>query len=144
MKRYFKDMGFMFFIDLFAASLLWIVWYEVNENIGAADAGADVIKFYGHFFFFIIIVIGPVLHILGTMEFFKPGTLKKNIIWKIDASKFLIVFLISLVGLSFYLKHHFIRHIENQGYHYCAEKSKRTSFSKEYVFIKNSAECKAD
>lgn len=134
----------MFFVDVLAFTLLWVIWHEVSETLAEIDSRADSIKFYGNLFFLLIISVGPVLHVLTTIEFLRPGTWKKTVIKGIDVNRFVLIFLGLLITLSFFLKHSFINHIENSGYVHCAEKSKWASFSKEHVFVRSSPECGAE
>ena len=43
MKRYLKDMGFMFIVDMLAIALLWVVWHAVGEIYQAVDSKTDII-----------------------------------------------------------------------------------------------------
>jgi hypothetical protein len=143
MKRYLKDMGFMFVVDMLAIALLWVVWHAVGDIYQAIDSKTDIIKFYGNLFFLLVVIVGPALHIIATIEFLKPGTFDKVIIKGININKFLVILLGVLIGLSFYLKHYLINQIEDAGYVYCAEKNERASFSKIYVFVKSSKDCES-
>jgi hypothetical protein len=143
MKRYLKDMGFMFVVDILAITLLWVVWHAVGDIYQAIDSKTDIIKFYGNLFFLLVVIVGPALHIIATIEFLKPGTFDKVIIKGININKFLVILLGVLIGLSFYLKHYLINQIEDAGYVYCAEKNERASFSKIYVFVKSIEDCKS-
>jgi hypothetical protein len=143
MKRYLKDMGFMFVVDMLAIALLWVVWHAVGEICQAIDSKTDIIKFYGNLFFLIVVMVGPALHIIATIKFLKPGTFDKVIIKGININKFIVLLLVALIALSFYLKHYFINHIEDAGYVYCAEKNEWASFSKIYVFVKSSKDCES-
>jgi hypothetical protein len=143
MKRYLKDMGFMFVVDMLAITLLWVVWHAVGDIYQAIDSKTDIIKFYGNLFFLLVVIVGPALHIIATIEFLKPGTFDKVIIKGININKFLVILLGVLIGLSFYLKHYLINQIEDAGYVYCAEKNERASFSKIYVFVKSIEDCKS-
>jgi hypothetical protein len=143
MKRYLKDMGFMFVVDMLAITLLWVVWHAVGDIYQAIDSKTDIIKFYGNLFFLLVVMVGPALHIIATIEFLKPATFDKVIIKGININKFLVILLGVLIGLSFYLKHYLINQIEGAGYIYCAEKNERASFSKIYVFVKSIEDCKS-
>jgi hypothetical protein len=111
---------------------------DINQAI---DIKSDAIEFYGHLFLILIVLVLPTLHIFATIEFLKPETIKKFNIKGIDANKLLLIILVLLIAISFYLKYYFINHIENAGYVYCEEKSRRTSFSKIYVFVRSNSEC---
>lgn len=136
-------MGFMFVVDMLAIALLWVVWHAVGEVYQSIDSKTDIIKFYGNLFFLLVVMVGPALHIIATIEFLKPGTLEKVIIKGININKFLVLLLVALIALSFYLKHYFINHIEDAGYVYCADKNERASFSKIYVFVRSSRDCES-
>jgi hypothetical protein len=88
-------------------------------------------------------MVGPAIHFVATIEFLKPGTLDKVIIKGININKFLVLLLGILIAFSFYLKHYLINQIEGAGYVYCAEKNEQASFSKIYVFVKSSEDCKS-
>lgn len=126
----------MFFVDMLAVVLFWIVWHELTETIGEMDSKASIVKFYGNLFLMLIIWIGPVIHIIGTIEFLKPGTVIKRTVWGIDVNRFLVILLVVSIAVAFFLKHHIFNYIEKRGYVYCAEKSEWTTFSKEYVFVR--------
>lgn len=136
-------MGFMFVVDMLAITLLWIVWHAVGEIYQAIDSETEIIKFYGNLFFLLIVMVGPVLHIIATIEFLKPGTIGNVIVKGININKFLVLLLMVLIVLSFALKHYLINHIEDAGYVYCAEKNERASFSKIYVFVRGSKNCES-
>ena len=141
MQRYFKDMGFMFVVDILAIALLWVVWHAVGEIYQAIDIKTGIIKFYGNLFFLLVVMVGPVLHIIATIEFLKPGTFDKVIFKGININKFLLLLLVALIALSFYMKHYFINQIKDAGYVYCVENNERASFSKIYVFVRSSKDC---
>lgn len=131
----------MFVVDMLAIALLWVVWHAVDEIYQAIDIRADIIKFYGNLFFLLLVMVGPALHIIATIEFLKPGTFDKTIMKGITINTFLVILLVALIALSFYLKHYLINHIKDAGYVYCAEKNERASFSKIYVFVRSSKDC---
>lgn len=141
MKRYLKDLGFMFFIDLLAVVLICVVWHELIETAEEINSNTSLIKFYGNLFLILIIWIGPVIHIIGTVEFLRPGALINKVFWKIDVNRFLVILLVASIAIAFLLKSHFINYIEKSGYVYCPQKSEWTTFSKEYVFVRSSEDC---
>lgn len=133
----------MFVVDMLAITLLWVVWHAVGDIYQAIDSKTCIIKFYGNLFFLLVVMVGPALHVIATVEFLKPGIFDKVVIKRININKFLVLLLGVLIALSFYLKHYLINQIEDAGYVYCAEKNERASFSKIYVFVKSSDDCKS-
>lgn len=128
-------------VDILAIALLWLVWHAVGEINQAIGRKAETIEFYGRIFLLLTVLIVPILHIIGTIEFLKPGTLEKNIIKGIDINWFLVIVLGFLIALSFFVKQYFITHIEDSGYVYCPDQSRRTSFSMIYVFVRSDSGC---
>jgi len=141
MKKSFNENWRLLVLDLFAIVALWVLWYLVGDINQDIDSNADTIEFYGNQFLMLITLGLPALHIIVIIELLKPGFTDKDIIKGININLFLILLLVSLVALSFGVKLYFINHIENSGYVYCQEKSRRTSFSKIYVFVRNGSEC---
>lgn len=141
MKKYLKEFRFMFAIDALVLGLLLIIWFEVRDINQSIVSQADRIEFYGQIFLILVVLVAPVLHIMATMEFLKPGIAKKMVIWRLDANWLLILFTVGMVALSFGLKRHTIKHIEKSGYVYCDELSHWTSFSKVYVFFRSGLAC---
>lgn len=142
--RYLKDMWIMIVVDLLAISLLWVIWHAVGETIEDIDSKIEAIKFYGNLFLMLIVLLGPLLHVICTIEFLRPGTFDNYIFGKIGVNQLLLFSLIALIGFSFFLKYNFINYIENRGYVYCAEKSERSTFSKVYVFVRTVSDCNPD
>lgn len=144
MKQYLKDSRVMILVDLISIMILWIIWHGMGKVSEAINGEAGSIEFYGNLFLMIVILMGPLLHIIGTINFFKPDIFKKKHGKGISINQIVLIMLVSLIALSFCFKYAFINYIENHGYAYCAQKSKRSSFSKIYVFVKSNSDCVGD
>lgn len=133
----------MFVADILAIGLLWGVWFLVGEVNEAIDSNSEKIIFYGRLFLILIVLVLPILHIIATIEFMKPGIIDRINIKGISINWLLVILVGTLIAFSIGLKAYFINHIEKSGYVYCPAQSEWTSFSKIYVFVRGDSECES-
>ena len=124
--------------DLFCLSFIWI-GFSIFKGVFAKIADqADFISFNSRAAFFLSGIGIPIIHMLGILEHFKPGLIKKH------ARKFnysLIGIAIVLIAASIIGSSWIKSKVEDAGYVYCREASGVSALAKSLVYTRDKKIC---
>lgn len=124
--------------DLFCLAFVWIGFSIFKGVIVKIADQVDFISFNSRASFFIAGIGFPVIHLIGIIEYFKPGFIKKH------ARKFncsLIGFAIVLIAACIIGSSWIKSKVEDAGYVYCREASGVSALARSLVYAKDMETC---
>ena len=128
---------FSIFELLFLAGIL-ILYHEFGRIVQETNNQVDMIKFGNRISFLIVGIVIPIVHLLGIVEYFCPGYIKKN---KHLLNLSLIAIGIALLVTGFAGSVWIKSKVENAGYIYCRNASGVSALARTLVYTKNMEIC---
>jgi hypothetical protein len=128
---------FSIFELLFLAGIL-ILYHEFGRIIQETNNQVDMIKFGNRISFLIVGIVIPIVHLIGIVEYFWPGYIKKN---KHLLNLSLIAIGIALLVAGFSGSVWMKSKVENAGYVYCRNASGVSALARTLVYTKDMEIC---
>jgi hypothetical protein len=135
-----KKQGLFFFsiFELLFLIGILILYHEFGRIVQETNNQVDMIRFGNRISFLIVGMVIPIVHLLGIVEYFWPGYIKKN---KHLLNLSLIAIGIALLVAGFAGSAWIKSKVENAEYFYCRNASGVSALARTLVYTKNMETC---